>query len=413
MRKHLTYLGFLLLAVAGMFSCTDDNKPHIPSLRETYSARDKNPFGGYIAYHQIEQTFFRNTVRSEKGGLGESWYLDDDTGSIYISFSNILFATEEDGKKIEELLDNGNDVFLASNIFDTSLLERFSVSVSREINPGFFLGSFMHDTYVKIKTPDIRDTMQYGYFYYPLTDYFNISKNPRAHILGLNENGLPDFIVITRGAGRLFLHCEPRLFSNYFLLTKHNYQYFQQVLGYLRPSPEHVYWNEFYQKETAAAYRRNRNHSQDKSPGTLSAIFSQPALRAAFWLSLLALLLLFVYGMKRRQRMIAELKPNENSSVAFTETIGRLYLQKKDNKNIAEKMITYFNEQVRNNYFLNTNNANDDFITTLSRKSGVAREHIDKLYQAIAQVQQSATVSDYQLLGLNNLIQKFYKTLNR
>ncbi len=46
-------------------------------------------------------------------------------------------------------------------------------------------------------------------------------------------------------------------------------------------------------------------------------------------------------------------------------------------------MITYFNEYVSNNYFLNTSNINADFITTLSRKSGVARERVEALYRAI------------------------------
>ena len=104
-----------------------------------------------------------------------------------------------------------------------------------------------------------------------------------------------------------------------------------------------------------------------------------------------------------------KIKPNENTSVTFTETIGRLYLQKKDNKNIAEKMTTYFNEHVRNNYFLNTNVINDEFITTLSRKSGVEKNRVESLYRAISHVHNNAVVDDYQLLSLNEQIQHFYK----
>ena len=90
-----------------------------------------------------------------------------------------------------------------------------------------------------------------------------------------------------------------------------------------------------------------------------------PPLAFAFWLSLILLLLYILFGGKRVQRIIEQLKPNENTTVTFTETIGRLYLQKKDNKNIADKMITYFNEYIRNTYFLNTNLVNDDFIAVL------------------------------------------------
>jgi hypothetical protein len=68
-----------------------------------------------------------------------------------------------------------------------------------------------------------------------------------------------------------------------------------------------------------------------------------------------------LFDSKRRQRIIKPLQPNINTSVAFTETVGRLYLQKKDNRNIADKMITYFLEHIRNQYFLNTNQLNDEF----------------------------------------------------
>jgi hypothetical protein len=109
------------------------------------------------------------------------------------------------------------------------------------------------------------------------------------------------------------------------------------------------------------------------------------------------------------QRIIPQVKPNENTTVTFTETIGRLYLQKKDNKNIADKMITYFNEYIRNTYFLNTNHVNDDFIAVLGRKSGVDKDKVDSLYRTIVATQGSAVVNDYQLLSLHEQIQNFYK----
>jgi hypothetical protein len=121
------------------------------------------------------------------------------------------------------------------------------------------------------------------------------------------------------------------------------------------------------------------------------------------------LLLYILFGGKRRQRIIPEIKPNQNSSVAFTETVARLYLQKHDNKNVADKMITYFFEFIRNNYFLNTNVGNKEFITALSRKSGVSEENTIALFNAINTANQSITIDDYQLLSLNEQIQQFYK----
>ena len=134
-----------------------------------------------------------------------------------------------------------------------------------------------------------------------------------------------------------------------------------------------------------------------------------PPLAYAFWLSLLLLLLYILFGAKLLQRVIQVIKPNENTTVTFTETIGRLYLQKKDNKNITDKMITYFNEYIRNTYFLNTNHINNDFVVMLSRKSGVEKDKVDTLYRTISATQGSDTVTDYQLLSLHEQIQNFNK----
>jgi predicted nucleic acid-binding protein len=119
----------------------------------------------------------------------------------------------------------------------------------------------------------------------------------------------------------------------------------------------------------------------------------------AFWLLLSLLGLYIFFGGKRRQRVVEAVEPNNNTTVAFTETIGRLYLQKKDNRNIADKQITYLLEHIRNQYYLNTSQVNDEFIAALSRKTNASKEGMDKLFQMIHTVQQSEEISDDQLLG--------------
>jgi hypothetical protein len=116
-----------------------------------------------------------------------------------------------------------------------------------------------------------------------------------------------------------------------------------------------------------------------------------------------------LFGGRRRQRIIATITPNTNSTLAFTETISRLYLQKKDNRNIADKLITYLMEHIRNHYFLNTSHINDEFMITLSRKSNNSKAGTEQLFKSINTIHQSMEVSDQQLLLLNLQIEKFYK----
>lgn len=396
MSKRYLYL-FLVLAAGWICGCGIQNAKRIPSLNESFSRNDKNPFGTYIAYHQLENMFSQNTIRDKKQSFDKTWNAISDTASMYVCFSPGMYLNEDEVKAMMGFVNAGNTLFIAANYIDSSLLKEAGCSLN-EYPPDFF--DSLRNTSTSFRgTP-------YSYYYRPFKNSFSYTDTVFTKVLGINENGHPNFILYFHGKGKLILHCDPKAFSNYFLLKNNNYQYLQEAFAYTAAYPDHLYWDDYYLR--VSARRKSNNTDQDSFSG-LSEIMKHPPLAAAFWLSLIMLLLYIAFGSKRRQRIIPKTKPNENTSVTFTETIGRLYLQKKDNKNIAEKMITYFNEHVRNNYFLNTHVVNDDFITALSRKSGVERSAVESLYRAIQHAHQSTELDDYQLLSLNQQIQHFYK----
>jgi len=130
----------------------------------------------------------------------------------------------------------------------------------------------------------------------------------------------------------------------------------------------------------------------------------------AFWLTVTGLLLFIFFNIKRKQRAINIIKPNINTTLSFTETVGRLYYQKKDNNHIADKMITYFYEHIRNKYFISTSVINDEFLNSLSGKSGVPKEKAQSLFALIEEIQSGAITDDEKLMRLNSEIENFYKT---
>lgn len=401
MRHTFLYI-FLFCSAVLLNACMRDPEKRLPPLRETFSKNDQNPFGAYIAYRQVENMFSRNTIRDKKQSFDKTWNNISDTGSLYVCITPGLYLNEDEVKAMLAYVDAGNTLFIASNYIDQGLLEEISCkqNFGKPDFPAF--DDSLQNTDTKFKeTP-------YGYYYNPFKNSFYFKDSVFTKVLGVNDDDKPNFIVVFRGKGKLFLHCDPRAFSNYFLLKNENYQYLQNAFAYTGSYPDHLYWDDYYLRLTTRR-RSNNSNSNDKNFSSLSEIMKYPSLAAAFWLSLLLLLLFILFSAKRRQRIIEKIKPNDNTTVTFTETIGRLYLQKKDNKNVAEKMTTYFNEYVRNTYFLNTNAVNDEFVITLSRKSGVEKSVVESLYRAIQHAHQSAEVDDYQLLSLNEQIQKFYK----
>ncbi len=396
MRHNYTYRLFLLLLVLSLVACKSD-KRSMPVLKETFGLSDKNPFGAYIAYNQVREMYSKNTIREKRQSFKTTWSQIADDNALYILLSRNLYLTTDEVNDMLEYVKKGNDLFIAASTIDENLLNKLGIE---QHSQNSIITDFdrMHATATNF------NSRSYFYYYLPLNQYFSgYEDNEWIKPIATNEEGKVNYLVYFHGKGRMFLHAEPRTLSNYFLLQKDNFKYLQHILAYTKNDPEHVYWDDYYRN------LRQRKSDNEEGFSTLSEIMKHPALKTAFWLLLLLLLLYLLIGSKRRQRIIEPIKPNVNTTVAFTETIGRLYLQKKDNKNMAEKMCTYFNEQVRHQYFLNTNHINDDFLTALSRKSGVERAKVDSLYRAMEQSQKKQEISDYELLSLNELFQQFYK----
>lgn len=375
----------------------------MPPLTETFAKTDKNPFGAFIAYSQLESMYPRNSIRDRRQAFDKTWNDISDTAALYVCITPSLYLNEDEITAMLNYVSAGNTLFIAANRIDAELLKKIDSRQSSFSQQYFFGFDSVRNT------ATITSDTNYAYYYFPFKGSFTYTDTVFTKTLGVNDLGVPNFILYYHGRGKLILHCEPRAFSNYFLLKKDNYQYMQQVFSFTNSYPDHIYWDDYYRKLNMRRSGRSNTDDSDSSFSSLSAIMKNPPLKWAFWLSLLGLLLYVLFAAKRRQRIVEIVKPNENTTVTFTETIGRLYLQKKDNKNIAEKMITYFNEQVRNTYFVNTNNINDDFITMLSRKSGVERDKVEILYRTIQNISNSMQVTDYQLLSLNQLIQQFNK----
>ena len=176
----------------------------------------------------------------------------------------------------------------------------------------------------------------------------------------------------------------------------------QELMQMFPATPQTIYWDNLHSG-------RNLRQGDGHHPSTLSTLMKYPSLARAFFILLGLLLLYILFNSKRRQRIIPVIKPVENNSIAFTEAIAGLYIGKKDNKLISEKMITYFNEHVRSKYMMQMNVQDRGYADLLSRKSGVSSEITEPLAEAIRAIAASTRVTDQQLLLLNGLTEKFFK----
>jgi hypothetical protein len=386
------------VSVVMLASSCGNTAGDLPPLDETFSRKDKNPFGAFVLHNQLGQLYYHNSVRDITVKFENTWHEISDTASVYINISRNLFLSKGDLSAMLGYVYNGNSLFIASDNIDQQLLDTLGCKITGPFPRQFV--SEMRYTSVAVSPRLYEDSSAFRYFYLPFFSHFTKMDSVNSRVLGSNRAGA-NYLLVFYGKGRFYLHLEPRALSNYFLLQKNNYRYLQQVFAFTPAIPEHVYWDDYYNKRN---YRRS---GQERS--SFGVLMQYPAMAWAFWLLLILSALYILFGGKRRQRIVPAIPGNVNTTVTFTETIGRLYLQKKDNRNIADKLITYFLEHIRNQYFLNTSHVNDDFIATLSRKSNNSAGGTQKLFGSIHDIQQSYEVTDEDLLLLNRQIESFYK----
>lgn len=395
MFRRYTY--FLLCAVLLLVSCGEKPLKKKTNWKDDFAELSKNPYSLYLAYKSLPLLFPGATVEKQSASariktLGYRLRNRPGTSLIMLVGNSITFNDDE----IDSLLsyaEAGHQVMVAVSRIDAELLTRLNVRKS----------------YNSLKGDD---TVQQFYLSEPggASKVFSCKYRPghalhgafdprqaggyRFHTLGTNGDGKPDCIVFSVGKGKLFLHATPVVFSNYFLLQQHNRRYLELLFGNIAEPVNHIYFWSF--------------NARTKSFSDWGVIWNNKATRLALLLALFALGVYIIFEMKRRQRIIPIIAPLENTSVAFVETIGRLYYNKKDHGNLAAKIVQHFLDFVRSNYYLNTNILDEEFTRNLAAKSGRSLAESDTLVRQIKEIQEGHKVDEAYLYALHTQIQDFY-----
>ena len=214
-----------------------------------------------------------------------------------------------------------------------------------------------------------------------------------ARTLGTDERGTPNFVVFHWGKGRLALHSAPHAFANYYLLREDGEKYATAALNVIPPA-ETVLWDD--------------SHNNVYSDSILRVVLGDARLKTAWYLLIFGAAVYLFFGGRRITRIIPIIERPRNTTVEFVETLGKLYYNRGDHANIARKRIEAFRFFIREHYFLNAAQADDQFFSDLSQKTGVEIAQIRRLFYHIRQIEIREAVSEEELAQLNKLVEAFY-----
>lgn len=250
---------------------------------------------------------------------------------------------------------------------------------------------------ISLMDPRRKEWVDYAYPGFFTENHFEEVDTGICRILGRNEEGTPNFIRISYAHnGAIYIHLEPLAFSNFFLLHKENQSYYDLTFSWLSEKTGVVEWSDYF-----------RYSHQGEKYSALHFVLANRSLRWAFWLTLVLFALIFLVESKRKQRAIPEMPKFRNASEDFVKTVGRLYFQQKNNQNLAVKMISTFLENIRTSYNMPTSVLDESFSRKLAFRTGKQFNEITELMQSIHDARLNETLSDREILDLQQKINQF------
>jgi hypothetical protein len=396
-------LGLSLIGAIAILLATGSNKKRKQfDSRITLGRRDKIPYGAAVAYTNLGHLFPDASVYVERHEPG---YWDSisnyDSNQAFIAITGSFSADESEMRRLITFAESGNDVFVSARYVSAVADEMLQCS-SSSLDMFLFSADQMADSLqIYLDDPPFGKQTKFGYPGKKFDSYFEKIDSNTVDVLGHDERGHPNFIHLRAGKGNFYLQLEPLAFTNYFLLYKDNIHYYENALSVLRPGIKKIVWDEYY--------LHKKGYGNEKKPNWLSVLFKFPALKAALLIAIFSVLLYVLLEMRRKQRFIPVISKPRNDSLDFVKTIGRLYFDKGDHKNLSSKMAAYFLEHVRNRYKLATNNLNDEFIKSLQFKTGCDEAEIRSIVSFIRYLDEVSVINQTELTNFHKHLESFYK----
>ncbi|SHH04743.1 DUF4350 domain-containing protein [Flavobacterium johnsoniae] len=398
MSKNIKIYIAVLVFILILILIGDYNKQKTIDWRPTYSVNDKIPYGLYVFDKEIGGILKNQKIERIPDitpyEFLDSKYNEDtlvETYTVKGTFINISQQNNLDDQSAKEIMyfvSHGNNAFLSMTNFPKTLLDSLKFEYSSNLLQTKDASVWMANK--KLSSKIYKSTSD-------IADYFSKIDTLNTTVLGYEGNPKYkkniNFIKVPYKNGYFFLHTNPVTFTNYNLLKKDRYQYTEKVLSYI-PKGD-VFW-----------YTKSPN-DENISASPLRYIFSQPALKWAWYLFLIGMFVFILFNAKRKQRIVPILQPLSNLTIDFTKTIGNLYYQEGDHKNIIDKKIIYFLERIRTEYLIDTTKLDDEFVKKLQHKTGKDEKDIQELVLLINEYRNSYHGNiEADLIRINNAIEK-------
>src|SRR5690606_30731869 len=200
---------------------------------ESFNEKSSKPYGVSVFYNELPKLFKNQEVKtvyhtpeSYLRANSEDGYGDHVAKGSYIIIGNSDYLGDESVDELLDFVDKGNTLFISDYYFvqkihDTLQIDVDYVSIGKDSM-----------SYMSFENKTLSDAIidkNAGVNYFSRFDSINYV------ILGYAKTDVKrvNFIEVPFGRGHIYLHLEPKAFTNYHMLKDNRYKYTEGLISYL------------------------------------------------------------------------------------------------------------------------------------------------------------------------------------
>lgn len=369
---------------------------------DSFAADDARPYASEVIRAALPELFPEGPVQT----VTEPPFvqLRDTTSSsgAYLFVSAQFAPPERETRRLLDYAARGNTVFVAAHEFGGAWADtlRISTRLRRSGLPAVQTTSDSISIWTEALPEDrgvfVREeTVPYVF------DSLGAGSSTVLGEVQTSDSTAPTYVRRSYGDGTIFLSTTPRVFTNVHALDPETASYVWTALSYIPATADPVWWDAYYKP----------GRTEAETP--LRFVLSTPALRHAYVVLLVGVVLFVLVKARRRQRAIPVIEPPENATVDLVTTLGRLAHRRGDPDTVARRRITYLEASVREQLDVQAEPGTSTWIRRVAARAGVPEEDVAALAETIRAIRGADTITEPQLKMLDRQIQAFREARTR
>lgn len=393
MKRRLPLL--LLVGAFLLLILVEWSRPRPLDWRPSFEADAAQPYGGRVLYDLLPELLGGAEVVPVR--RPPYLHLDDSTrtGTTYFFLTSYFAPDDDEALRLLRYVERGNTVFLATE--EVGGLLGDTLGLETDWYYGDLDDLVRADSVLYLANPSLGRPGGFWFDDDLAYTHFVAVDTARTTVLGTARDTLVNYVRVDVGAGAFYLSTVPISLTNYGLLGGDGAAYAAAALSYLPTQP--TYWDAYVKP------LRNAGATP------LRFVLEQPALRWAYFLALVGVLLFIVFRGRRWQRAVPVVAPPPNHTRRFAETVGRLYHQHGDDRDLVEKQARFFLDRLRTDLAEPGLDFSDEARERVARKASVPRDDVDTLFDLFVRLRAAASVSAHDLLELDRRTDAFMQRM--